>query len=236
LLEVVARYNLGEPRFVMEALRRSVHALRDGQDALPSAAAPPRSLESFGSRHFAHFSLVLEMQVHYLCGRYREAVEAGLRGNAFLADSKGMLHSAEHVLYLALARLASASSVSALRRRRTLTSTRGSLRRLERWAAGCPENFQAKALLLRGEWNAARGRYGTALEELERAARAALCYAQPHIAALAYQRSAFYAARQGDATQAEQLLQEAARLYEGWGALDLAARLRQQPTPESLAA
>jgi serine/threonine protein kinase len=226
LLQVVTKYNLREPRFAIQSVRRSLLALRDGEESLPDPEDPPTQLDQFGSRHFAHFCVLLELQRHFLFGRYRQAMDAAKSCRGLQADSRGMLHSAEYLFYSELARLAGAGTASPLSRRRTISRAARSVRRLETWALGSPTNFKAKSLLLRAEWNAAKGRQEIALQNFHESADAALCYSQPHIAAIAFQRASIHAGKNGEPAEARNLLQQSETLYRSWGARAYADRLR----------
>jgi len=221
LLELVRRYGLKEPRFAIEAVRAGVNWLRTGEDGF----ALPEDLESFGSRHFAHYGILLQMQRHYLEGRWNEAIAAGQRSARFLADSRGMLHSAEHSLYLSLAQLARAQKKPLGSRVGVLVSTAAVERTFRRWAAGSPANFAAKALLLQAERKAAAKALPQALTIYSSAAEAAVRYDHPHVAALARQRAAAAAMQQGDRAASETLLADAATLYRAWGAGHYAEQL-----------
>jgi serine/threonine protein kinase len=226
-LEVVNRYGLKEPRIAIEAVRRSVAIMR-GDTPTGDTAAETLKPEEFGSRHLGHYAVLLEMQRHYLYGRLPEALAAARRSAGFLGDSRGMLHSAEHFLYLALTRLAAAREGSAVARALALAATRRTVARFDRWAAGAPANFAAKAALLRGEWQSLSGQPSRALQTLRHAEDTALRYDSPHIAALANQLAATCAARQRNFAEAERLLRGAAAGYEAWGAKAYASNLRSR--------
>ncbi len=101
-----------------------------------------RELANYGSRHFAHMYFIVKMQVLYLRGEYGAAIEMASRSAAFLKDSPGMLHVADHYFYQALALAAAGQSPRIVAR---------TAARFKKWAAGCPDNFLHKLRVIEGE-------------------------------------------------------------------------------------
>ena len=219
--ETLNRYRLAEPNTAIAAVQQAIQSL--------ITAMPPTSLlpaRNFGSRHLEHYEHILTLQRQYLFGEYEQALATARRSAQFMKDSKGMLHSTEHVLYSTLTRLALAAGKSAPLRLRSIASTTSDIRRFERWAIGCPQNFAAKSLLLRAERCSAKGDYDRALPLFEQSASMAVGYDQFHIAALANQLGSVAASHAKRPDLAHQHLEQAAGLYLRWGALGYATRLR----------
>lgn len=225
-LELLSRYGLREPRSAILAVGRTMHALRDPASADPSLQAVEAEPE-FGSRHIAHYALLVELQQHVLFGEYAAALETGARSAQYRTDSRGMLHGTEHDFWLSLAELAllrdqpQAATSGASRR------ARRALKKFEHWAAGSPANFRARALLLRGAVSSASRRSDSALAAFAEAAETAASFNQPHMAALAKRLAAAEHGRAGQQERERELLAEAVGLYRHWGAGGFAARLQE---------
>jgi serine/threonine protein kinase/predicted ATPase len=227
-LEIVERYGLREPRSAILAVRRSVNALanpRTGQ------LAPPAAEEEFGSRHIAHYAVLAKLQEQYLFGEYDAALETAQRSAKYLSDSRGMLHRTEHPFYLALVQMALLRNRPAALRLVPLLRLRREVNRFAKWARNSPENFYARALLLHGEHASVAGREDAALAAFDEAAKIALEYGQPHLAALAHRLAAEECARRRRAELQNEHNARAAELYHRWGAHGVAATLLNSPEP-----
>jgi hypothetical protein len=218
-LELVERFGLKEPRTAILAIRQSISALRDPASRAASLGEPGALTEAdFASRHIAHYALLARMQEQYLFGEIDAALETARQSARFMKDSKGMLHSTEHVFYSSLARCA------AIRKqcRRASGSERRQLARdlsrYERWAQSCEANFQPKALTLRGEFLAVTGNAGEALAHFQQSAAAAERFGQPHIAGLANRLAAQTLLQTAPAEEWQQKLAAAQQHYARWGA------------------
>jgi hypothetical protein len=221
-LELLDRYGLREPHSAVMAIQQTIRILRNPAERTSHAQATDKS--AFGSRHIAHYAVLLRMQEQYLFGEHAAAVETGKISAQYLGDSHGMLHGTEHVFYLALARLALLRNRPAPARLPALARLRRNLRHFEHWAKGSPVNFAAKALVLRGEFLSVSGKPEIALATLTQAAAAA--DDQPHIAGLAHRLTAAELGRQGDHTRRMDYIALAAEHYRCWGARGFAELLQ----------
>ncbi|RXH58270.1 serine/threonine protein kinase [Granulicella sibirica] len=223
-VDLLTRFQLKEPLSSVLAVRRAIALLQD-----PNAASVPASKQEadFGSRHLAHYAHLLNLQTHYLLGNYEAAKISGKGSAAYIGDSRGMLHGTEHYLYLTLTELALSRRRSPPARILTLLRARRTVRRFKLWARNSPANFASKARLIEAEWLATANRSQQALDRFGDAARTALRYDHPHIAALACQRAASIASEAG---LRQHLLGEAIRHYTHWGATGYAATLQQTKT------
>jgi predicted ATPase len=218
-LDELNRFQLHEPATAVLAIQALALNLRHGAAATDNVSL--ESLSAFGSRHIAHYVLLLELERKYLQGDYTAALEAGKQSAGFLKDSKGMLHGSEHFFWLSLSELALARAGQ----RKSLSSARKALKRFEHWAQGCEQNFSARGQILRAELLAARHRHRQALENFTYAAATSVRYNQPHLAGLACRLAANSAQSLGWQEQHGQLLQQAAQHYQAWGATAYAATL-----------
>ncbi len=212
--ETLNRFRLAEPGTAIAAVQQAIQSL---VTATPPASNLPAL--TFGSRHLEHYEHILTLQRHYLFGDYQQALAAARRSEQFLKDSKGMLHATEHILYLTLTRLALGP--------RSLSRVGKDVIRFERWALGCPENFAAKALLLRAECLSSKGEYDAAIGLFEQSASTAISYDQFHIAALANQLASVAAARAQRQQLSHEYLDRAANHYVRWGAPGYATMLQR---------
>jgi IS5 family transposase len=100
-----------------------------------------------------------------------------------------------------------------------------SARKLDAWALSCPQNFEAHALIVRGELARVRGRQADATDFYERAIAAARRHGSPKREALALELAARHARTSGDAARGDSLEQEATEAYRRWGAATKASRM-----------
>ncbi|MFP5380016.1 MAG: hypothetical protein ACLGHP_09770, partial [Vicinamibacteria bacterium] len=165
-LDVLDRWRLKEPagvvrvvRQVMRNLTGRTHAPDTLSDATFDEDAFVRTLDAYGSRHFAHFYFVARMHLAYLRGDFGRASALAERSAAYLKESPGMLHAAEHHYV---------SGLIAAAEGRT-RHVRAEERRLRRWAGNCPANFEHKWQVLAGELARLRGQPDEALLAFDRA-------------------------------------------------------------------
>ncbi len=220
-LELLERYDLREPRSAVQAILRTIDALKSSRagDPAPHSALPE---QEFGSRHIGHYALLVKMQKQYLFGDYEAAIETGKRSAQYLGGSRGMLHGTEHPFWLALAQFAQARHAGS----KPPAKLQKEIHRFERWAQGSPANFRARALILGGEGASVAGKSVSALAAFSEAAQTAAEYHQPHLAGLAHRLRAAEFARCGLSDDQARHLALAAEQYRLWGADGLAAQLQ----------
>ncbi|MGC2637325.1 MAG: protein kinase [Acidobacteriaceae bacterium] len=228
-LELLTRFGLREPRSAVLAVRRTMESLKNVAPGISGNASDSKETAEpapeFGSRHFAHYAVILRMQEQVLLGEYEAAIATGRQSAQFLSDSRGMLHSTEHYFWLALAHLAMLRNRPPVVRFVAFRPLRRDMQRFDRWAVHSPANFRARALVLRGACDSVAGNSESTMASLTEAAETALGYNQPHIAGLATQMAAAELARKGETARQKQLIAEASDHYCRWGAQGLAARL-----------
>lgn len=218
------RETLGTVRSIRQAIRNlmgetvSRTSFTDSEFDEPSFI---RDLEGFGSRHFAHYHHINRL----IAMTHWNEIDAGISSAdaslEYLKDSKGMLHSAEHLFYRAM--IFSAAQLAGRKvSRRNRAEVKRAARRFEGWARNCPDNFQARGLLLRAELARMRGQPNQALSLYSEAAEAAERYEQPQIAALAHRSAAGLLELQGQTQKAAEQCREAAKNYRRWGSEPLA--------------
>lgn len=240
-LEFLQRASLREPIGVLTGVRQFIRNLR-GQTPRRTSFNDTefdedeymRGLASFGSRHFAHFYYILKMQALYLWGEYDKALEMAQLSAGYLKDSRGMLHSAEHVFYRGLVLAARYPQVELGRRWRCLRQLRQAQRKFQRWACQCADNFLHKEKLLTAEILRTHGRHEEALNAYEEAINAARKYGYLQVQALANQHAARLHRSLGNSEAAATYLTAACAAYHRWGAGAYADALeagRENPPP-----
>jgi hypothetical protein len=208
LRPLLERSRLREPLGVLDSVRQAVRCLRGLPRESGSFATDDfddeafrASLTSYGSRHFAHIYFILRLQCLYLVGKHEEAAEMAKASAAYLKDSPGMLHSAEHHFYAAMNAGALATKT---RRGKLVSQVRSVHKRYSTWAKRSPENFLARERLLAAELAKLDGNKDLAAKCCEEATEAATKFDAPQLRGLAARL-----AGQND---------RAARHFELWGA------------------
>ena len=139
---------------------------------------------------------IRKLQARYLAGDYAAAMDAASKAQGLLWTSSSLLEEAEHHFYAALARAAYCDFAPAGERQQHIDAIAAHYRRLQVWAANCPENFENRAALVGAEIARIEGRDVDAMRLYEQAIHSARANGFVHNEALAYERaSAFYAAR-----------------------------------------
>ena len=222
-LDTLRPAQLREPIGAMTVVRQAIRNLRGEtsdpatlSDATFDEAAFAREVKGYGSRHFAHYYPIVKMQLHYLWGRYDDAIAAAEESAGYLKDSPGMLHSAEHHAYHALTQAALADRGGPGRASRVRSVRRGHAV-LAKHSARCPSNFEHKERLVHAELSRIRGDRAAAASGYDRAIDAARRHGYPHIRALAHERAARFHREAKDPGRAEHHLDEACRAYRGLG-------------------
>jgi serine/threonine protein kinase/predicted ATPase len=215
-LEVLRRNRLREPIGTLTAVRQAIRNLRGQTQQRTSLSddgfdeeAFAKEASTFGSRHFAHFYLIVKLQLQYLWGDHDAALATAEQSARYLKDSPGMLHSAEHHFYEAL--VLSALGRSGWKVRRTH-------RRFRKWAADCPENFLSKAQILAGEIARRKGRVDDAVARFVDAEQTAAKYGYVHMQALAAHRASVTLKGAGRETEGDVARARAVDAYKQWGA------------------
>lgn len=224
LCVLLERNGLREPLAVVAGARQAARNLRGATRTLGSwdgdgydEGAETEAWSSFGARHFAHYCHLARARSFYLCGRIEEATTALQAARRLAPESKGMLHSAEHVFVEAL--VTAAQSQGSLGARRAVGRAAA---RLDAWARHCPANFAPKAALVRAESLRLRGRDRAALGAYARAAELASEFGHVHVEGLAHLLRARLHAQRGEQDLHEPALAAAGKSFRRWGATALA--------------
>ncbi|WP_028486869.1 diguanylate cyclase domain-containing protein [Thiomicrorhabdus chilensis] len=175
------------------------------------------SLEGYGSRHFAHYYYVNKMLTLYLHRQYEPALEASRQSQMYLADSKGMLHSAEHYFLTALIQ-AKLAPLGHIKRHHFRLVIQGTIKRFRLWAEACPENFLVRLRILEGERYRIAKAYPQAIRCYDSAIEAAGIFGQMNMQAIASTLAADVYQELDQAKASTLYRQEANRCFQRWGA------------------
>ncbi|SDR58981.1 PAS domain S-box-containing protein [Rhizobiales bacterium GAS113] len=159
-----------------------------------------------------------KVQARFFAGDYASAVDASLRAQQLLWTSPSQFETAEFRFYGALSHAASWDSASPDQRQRHFEALTAHHRQLEIWAEHCPENFENRAALVRGEIARIEGREFDAMRLYEQAIRSARANGFVHNEALAYEVAARFYTACGFDKLADAYLREARYGYLRWGA------------------
>jgi predicted ATPase len=223
-LGFLKRAQLREPIGCLAVVRQTICNLRGQTESRSSFSdenfdedAFTKQLVDYGSRHFAHYYFINKMQVLYLWGDYDAAFAVARQSAAYLKDSEGMLHSAEHYLYHGLT-MAALAEKNPNQRFKFLAAARKNHARFTRWAASCEHNFRHKECLLSAAISFVAGNTDAALEAYERSIRVAEQYGYVHVKAMAAQQASVLEHRRGNLTKSAEFRKTAVAAWQEWGA------------------
>ncbi|AUX22502.1 uncharacterized protein SOCEGT47_030050 [Sorangium cellulosum] len=213
------------------SMQRFIQALRgqtrhldtmSGDDFDERAFEARLERESFASVRLVHY--VMKTAQHVLAGDHEEAARAADAAEQNLAGGNGMLFSAEHHYFGALARaarFAGAPPAAQAELRRALSGHEAQLRA---WAESCPDNFAGKHALVAAERARVEGRPEDAAALYDRAIMAFRESRFIHQEALASELAARFYLDRGYTGLPGLYLREAVAAYARWGA---SAKVRQ---------
>ena len=159
-----------------------------------------------------------KVQARFLAGDYASAVEASLRAQQLLWTSPSQFETAEFQFYGALSHAASWDSASLDQKQQHFEALTAHHKQLEIWAEHCPENFENRAALVRGEIARIEGCEFEAMRLYEQALRSARANGFIHNEAIAYEVAARFYAAHGFDKIADAYLREARYGYLRWEA------------------
>jgi predicted ATPase len=172
-------------------------------------------LKSDLSNQIAYYH-VYNLRLRYLYREIEEALVSAELAASGLAGFAGQFVEAEYVFFHALALIARASTLESDERRAALEGVLPLRARLEAWSKDSEENFQHKLLLVDAELARVEGHGST--ERFIEAAEAARRVGFIQHAALSYERGALAAVARGEPDAARDAFEQAAALYQHWGA------------------
>ena len=144
-----------------------------------------KSLEKYGSRHFAHYYFINKIISLYLHKEFVQAEEVSRKSKIYMSDSKGMLHSSEHIFYNALIVAQLYREATPYTKIRYKATIKRAIKLFKRYTEGCPENFLARLQILEGEFFIITNKISKAFTSYESAVESAKIYGQIHLQAIA---------------------------------------------------
>jgi len=142
------------------------------------------SLESYGSRHFAHYYFINKMILLYLHKEFTQALEVSKKSKKYMSDSQGMLNGSEHLFYNALIVAKLYSNATPLLRVYYKTTLRKAIKLFKKYAEESPENFLARLNILKGELFSINNKVREAFACYESAIELSKIYGHIHLQAI----------------------------------------------------
>ena len=164
---------------------------------------------------------IRKLQAHYFAGELDAAEQSAARASTLLWTSTADFEIAEYHFFAALTHAARARVDAPERRASSLVTARLHHDRVAGWAAGCPETFRHRQVLLRAELAFAEGETTEASRAHDEAIRLAEEGGFPHDAALALALASRHRAAVGETELASAYRRRADEGYARWGATSL---------------
>ncbi|HPZ22026.1 MAG TPA: AAA family ATPase [Bacillota bacterium] len=171
---------------------------------------------------------ILETQLLYLVGRYKEALAVARKVESLEDAIMGFLNSAEYNLYYSLAIAEALQDCPASLKGRYQRQLQKNLAQMKKWAKSCPENFQHKYLLLAAETARLKKRKVKAMALFQQAVDSARQSGYMQNEALANLVAGKFYARQGLGQLARTHLLDACQGFTRWGSPVIVQRIYQQ--------
>jgi predicted ATPase/class 3 adenylate cyclase len=194
-LDFLKRFQIEEAVLTMSAVTQAIKNLQGKTESSDSFSDEGfheneyvKKLDSFNSRHFAHFYYINKMQSLYLWEVFDKAYEISLTSDLYLKDSPGMLHTAEHYFYKGMilaSMIPNTSGINKLKWKRKLSTI---VQKFKKYSQNSPSNFEHKYRLLSAELALASGNSEKAQAEYYLALDASEKYEYLQIQALANRR------------------------------------------------
>ncbi|HVZ73190.1 MAG TPA: ATP-binding sensor histidine kinase [Polyangia bacterium] len=170
-----------------------------------------------------HF--IMRLSARYYLGDHEGALADGWRARELIWTSMAHLQEPEFWFFFALTLAATHGKVAAAERPRQLDLIRVHERKLARWAAECPENFEAKWALVAAELARIEGRAEPAMSLYEQAIRAARASGFVQNEALGLELASGFHRARGFELIADTYMRESRAAYVRWGAFGKVAEL-----------
>lgn len=189
------------------------------------------SLESYGTKHFAHYYFINKMVTLYLHKFYEQGIEVSQKGKKFSASSKGTLHHTEYLFYHALLLAQRSHKRTRLEKIKDKLEIRKSRNQFFKWAKGCPENFVVRAFLLEAEFHRLNHQVSKAFVSYEKAIKYAKEYEQVHLLAIANRliSELYESLNQFKAANVYQV--ESIKHFSDWGIPQIKETVSEKTTP-----
>jgi predicted ATPase/signal transduction histidine kinase len=177
------------------------------------------------------FYHIMKLVLAFLDGRCAEALDSAVRAEAVLGPAMGMPIEATYYFFHALTLAALYPTASSAQQQDHALGLQITVKKYERWAESCPENYRNRYALICAEIARIEGRDLDAMHFYEDAIRSSREHGFIQNQGLAHELAArFYSARGFDAI-AETYLRSAQSCYARWGA-DGKVRQLEQTNPQ----
>ncbi|MDR6551201.1 AAA family ATPase [Paenibacillus qinlingensis] len=177
-----------------------------------------RKLEVHSNQVIIHVYSVKKMMLSFLFGHYEDAVEMGRTAESRQSASFGLFHMPENYLYFVLSIAAQYPEASLSDRKWFAKQVKKMLRKMDKWASHCPENFLHLSQLMRAEWDRVTGHGQQAEQGYENAIRQAREQGFIQHEAIASELAGKYYKQAGREKIAKTYLIDAYYGYVSWGA------------------
>lgn len=177
-----------------------------------------RKLTVHPNQVIIHVYSVKKMMLSFLFGQYDEAVNMGRVAESRQSASFGLFHMPENYFYFVLSIAAKFPEALRSDRKWFAKQVKKMLRKMEKWASYCPENFLHLSLLMRAEWDRVTGHGQRAEQGYEKAIRQAREQGFIQHEAIASELAGKYYKQAGREKIAKVYLLDAYFGYVSWGA------------------
>ncbi len=206
-------------------LTESLYSMND------SAFDEQRCVEGMRRRRFmtgvANYQ-IYKAEIYYFYGAYAEALALVRAQDQMMASVMSLPQLVRYSIVAFLTLAASLPQMGPDEQASTLKRLRGDQRRMDRWAAHCPENFRHLSLMMQAELARLASRVEAALALYDRAIEAAHRNQFRRDEAMANELAARHLIAAGRAKSAEGYLRAARNLYDRWGAKRKVTHLEEE--------
>ncbi|MFC1848919.1 response regulator [candidate division CSSED10-310 bacterium] len=180
-----------------------------------------------------------KLTLFYLFGEYEKAVAIADQGEQYLPSVLGMIFVPEYYFYYSLAMLARYPQMERTKQKQYLKKIRQNHKKMQRWSAHAPANFDHKYLLIKAELSAILGRFEDTVKLYDEAITAAQQAEFRQVEALANELATRFFLNKGVENIAQLYFKRAHECYLTWGAIakvkDLEKRYHHLLSPHSIA-
>ncbi|NQX57830.1 AAA family ATPase [Paenibacillus qinlingensis] len=173
-----------------------------------------------------HVYSVKKMMLYYLFGYFEDAVKTGKSTELYQTASFGLFHIPENYFYYVLSIAAAFPELPSDEQKWLARRVKKMLRKMDKWAAHCPENYSHLTLLMHAEWHRVRGFGQLAEQGYESAIRQAREQGFIQHEAMACEIAGKYYKQSGREKFAKTYFVDAYFGYVNWGAKAKADDLR----------
>ncbi|WNG34071.1 AAA family ATPase [Archangium violaceum] len=233
--EFVRKAGLKDPQDIIACFQAYVQQLRGGSlsfDTLSGNGFDEQAFEAtltpqrMGTTRCEYW--LIKLQSRFMCGAYREALEAANKAAELLWGVVGSITGREYHLYRALALAACFEGATPEEQPKFLEDIERHRQQLAEWAEQCAENFRAAERMVAGERARLESKPDEATRAYEEAIRSARESGATQLVGLASELAAsFWRTRQAPIV-AHAFAREARAAYLHWGALGKVEHLDAQ--------